>query len=180
MKLSIRTALFMSVAILALFICPSSPKGESLRSVDIEGFVHAFPCERNAKKPCIDLFIYPKVHIEVHRFGGDKVATVDLPENAQYPSQPTFSLKLSPDKYLFYIENLLNGQIATFGPVTIEEDAKKMRLDFRMYNSHHSVDADKDELEICFKKNIVEFVNPSIGPSTSLEVMCYLATHEKP
>jgi hypothetical protein len=166
------------IMVLALFLSFSlmSTRVQGAQDVEVVGHIAAIPCERNPKTICPDILILPRAHIEVYRFGGEKAASVDVPEQSGKDPKSDFSIHLAPDSYLFYIENKLNKQKTLFGPFEIPQEAKKIEVSFMLYSSYPDAKTPPREREMCFQKKIIESADASIKPAFDLfpEMECNL------
>lgn len=144
-------ASFIAIAALLAIAATDAYSLNNDGTVDVEGNVSAIPCLRNQTEACPMIFLFPKCKIEVYMLGGDKVETIELDSADALEMQKgsSFTLKLKPENYIFYIENKLNGQKTVFGPVEVTEDMNKMRLNFAMYNSFPNTNSVTGDREIC-------------------------------
>jgi len=143
-------------------------------SVEVVGTVSNIPCARNSKEFCPDILILPRARIDVYRLGGERVATVEIPEESDTKSSSDFSLHLAPNHYLFDIQNELNKQEAIFGPVDLTGGIKKIDVHFTLYDSIPEPKVPQFEREICYQQTILALSDPSSGPALNfaLEMEC--------
>lgn len=170
---------FFTLAVFAAATFLTVPPSQA--AVEVEGHIIADPCVRNAQA-CIEIFLHPQVHIDIYKLGGEKVESIDVtsPDELAVQTGPSFNVKLTPDKYIFYIENKLNGQEAIFGPVKLDEEVKKVRMDFTTYNSYPNEKGVAGEKEICVTKTIVDgqtmVMKTHAGTHFQSGIECYLVS----
>jgi hypothetical protein len=173
-----RNLLFASFLASFIFFAPLAFGLQSIEgsTVRLDVSVTASPCKRNPDH-CILIFVYPRAHIEVYRYGGEQVGSADTAESPDAEEDISFNLSAG-EKYIFFIKNKVNGQQAVFGPMQIREDVRRMKIDFTMYNSNLVPKAILDDREICSKSEILEFSDHSGEPQLSLypKMQCILDT----